>query len=120
YTCSHFRYGQFTRGTENYSGKSIPSVPARSFSAMGDIYFKNGPYLNLTYYAASLIYLNDANTAAANAYHLFGARLGWKKKRFTVYAGADNILDERYSLGNDINAAGGRYYNAAPARNYYA
>jgi len=30
------------------------------------------------------------------------------------------VLDETYSLGNDINAAGGRYYNAAPKRNYYA
>jgi iron complex outermembrane receptor protein len=28
-------------------------------------------------------------------------------------------LDEVYSLGNDINAAGGRYYNVAPAKNWY-
>jgi iron complex outermembrane receptor protein len=36
------------------------------------------------------------------------------------YTGADNLLNETYSLGNDINAAAGRYYNAAPQRNYYA
>ncbi len=52
------------------------------------------------------------------------ARIGWKKMgthktRYSIYAGADNLLDEVYSLGNDINAAGGRYYNAAPRRNYY-
>jgi iron complex outermembrane receptor protein len=34
-------------------------------------------------------------------------------------AGVDNLLDQKYSLGNDINGFGGRYYNAAPGRNYY-
>ena len=41
------------------------------------------------------------------------------KINFNLYAGADNVLDETYSLGNDINAAAGRYYNAAPRRNFY-
>jgi len=36
-----------------------------------------------------------------------------------VFAGVDNLFDVTYSLGNDINATGGRYYNAAPARNYF-
>jgi iron complex outermembrane receptor protein len=31
---------------------------------------------------------------------------------------ADNIFDVQYSLGNDINAFGGRYYNAAPGFNF--
>jgi len=58
-----------------------------------------------------------------------GWRLGWKKTlkkknksdsyRVNFYAGADNLLDENYSLGNDINAAANRFYNAAPGRNYY-
>ncbi|MBO9660756.1 MAG: TonB-dependent receptor, partial [Chitinophagaceae bacterium] len=51
-------------------------------------------------------------------------RIGWKTKRskkagYNFYIGADNLLDQKYSLGNDINAAAGRYYNAAPRRNYY-
>ena len=29
------------------------------------------------------------------------------------------LLDEKYSLGNDLNAIGGRYYNAAAPINYY-
>jgi iron complex outermembrane receptor protein len=36
-----------------------------------------------------------------------------------LFAGIENAFDVTYSLGNDINAAGGRYYNAAPGRNYY-
>lgn len=125
YTYNHFRYGSFIKGTDDFSGKKVPSVPAGAFSLWADVQMKKGFYLNANYYTASKIFLNDANTAAASAYHLLGCRIGWKKTgtqkiRYSIYAGADNLLDEVYSLGNDINAAGGRYYNAAPARNYYA
>ena len=68
--------------------------------------------------------LNDANTATAEPYHLLGFRAGWKKivqskYKLNFYAGVDNLLNEIYSLGNDINAAANRFYNAAPTRNYY-
>jgi iron complex outermembrane receptor protein len=125
YTFNHFRYGSFVRGAENFSGNTVPSVPSTTFSLLADILFQNGFYTNTTYYTASKIFLNDANTAAANPYHLLGWRLGWRatiksKYKVNLYAGIDNLLNETYSLGNDINASGGRYYNAAPARNYYA
>ncbi len=125
YTYNHFRYGSFIKGTDDFSGKKVPSVPAGTFSVWADLQLKNGLYLNANLYASSRIFLNDANTAVASSYQLLGCRIGWKrtgipKTRYSIYAGADNLLDEVYSLGNDINAAGGRYYNAAPARNYYA
>jgi iron complex outermembrane receptor protein len=34
-----------------------------------------------------------------------------------LFVSADNIFDVQYSLGNDINAFGARFYNAAPAFN---
>ena len=124
-TYNHFRYGSFVKGTDDFSGKTVPSVPANTFSVLADIQFKCGLYSNVTYYAASKIFLNDANTAVAKAYHLSGWRWGWKKTwkkkyKLNFYAGADNLLNEKYSLGNDINAAANRFYNAAPERNYYA
>ncbi|MBK8609784.1 MAG: TonB-dependent receptor [Chitinophagaceae bacterium] len=87
--------------------------------------FKKNIYLNTTYYYADKIFLDDANTAAADAYHLLGCRAGWKHNlksqlQINIYAGIDNLLNSNYSLGNDINAFAGRYYNAAPKRNYYA
>ena len=36
-----------------------------------------------------------------------------------LFVGVDNALNQRYSLGDDFNAAGGRYYNPAAARNYF-
>jgi len=125
YTYDHFRYGTFIKGTDDFSGKTIPSVPTQSLSAIADLRFTVGLYADVTYYGASKIWLNDANTAFASDYHLLGARVGYKTRfcktlSVDVYAGADNLLDETYSLGNDINAAASRFYNAAPKRNWYA
>lgn len=124
-TLNHFRYGNFIKGTDDFSGKKIPSVPSTVLSLLGDIYCTNGVYLRASYYGSSSIYLNDANTAKAAPYHLLGTQLGWKKSNkeqyeFNLYIGADNLLNETYSLGNDINAVAGRLYNAAPKRNFYA
>ncbi|HTL10464.1 MAG TPA: TonB-dependent receptor [Chitinophagaceae bacterium] len=124
YTVNDFTYGSFIKGNTNYAGKYLPSVPKHIFSVLADIQTAMGLYLNTSYYTASRIYLDDANTAATGAYHLLAGRVGFKmpvkKLTLNLYVGADNLLNENYSLGNDINAAGGRYYNAAPARNYYA
>jgi iron complex outermembrane receptor protein len=124
YTYNHFRYGSFVKDTFDFSGKKVPSIPSGTFSTLTDLQLKNGIYTNITYYIASKIYLNDANTALAKGYNLLGVRLGWKKtwqdRRINFYVGADNLLDEKYSLGNDINSTPApRYYNAAPGRNYY-
>ncbi|HMF71560.1 MAG TPA: hypothetical protein VK616_08795, partial [Flavitalea sp.] len=77
------------------------------------------------YYYSDKIPLNDANTAFASSYNLLNARLGFKKAlrsniNLDLYLTADNIFDVNYSLGNDINALGGRYYNAAPGANFAA
>jgi iron complex outermembrane recepter protein len=118
-----FKYGDFQKESTDFSGKRLPSVPSYTASVLGDIQFRAGLYLSGTWYHASRIYLNDANSVEAPRYDLLGARIGWRFKinrvQLNIYGGADNLLDEVYSLGNDINAAGGRYYNAAPARNYY-
>lgn len=124
YTFSHFRYGDFIRENTDYSGKIIPGIPEHSISYQSDLVFKKGVYANINYYAASKIFMNDANSESADPYFLLGFRAGFKRniKRlaFNIYAGVDNTLDQLYSLGNDINAAAGRYYNVAPGRNYYA
>ncbi len=125
YTRNSFVYGSFQKGTADFSGKNLPGVPANTLSVLADLQLKNGLYVNSTYYYSDKIFLDDANSVAAKKYHLLGARAGFKitiqsKLKLNFYAGADNLLNEVYSLGNDINAAAGRYYNAAPARNYYA
>jgi iron complex outermembrane recepter protein len=125
YTFNNFKYGDFKKAASDFSGKYLPGVPKKTISILADIQFKKGVYFNATYYYAGKIFLDDANMVSVAAYHLLGGRAGCKlpikaKVKINFYAGVDNLLNKTYSLGNDINAAAGRYYNAAPERNYYA
>ncbi len=120
-----FHYKSFKQVNNDFSGKSLPGVPEHTIVSGFDITCKPGLYLNFTYNYTDPIYLNDANSDHASSFNLIGARLGYRKsfqKRINleIFTGAENLTDTRYSLGNDINAAAGRYYNAAPGRNYYA
>ncbi|HEX6845841.1 MAG TPA: TonB-dependent receptor [Chitinophagaceae bacterium] len=124
HTWNDFTYNEFKQLTNDYSGKKLPSVAKNTVAAGADFSSKQGFYLNVTYYYSDPIPLNDANSEFASAYNLLGTRLGWrkdlkKKNKLELFAGIENAFDVTYSLGNDINAAGGRYYNAAAGRNFY-
>lgn len=118
HTWNDFTYKDFKQVASDYSGKKLPSVPKHTIAAGLDIVSKPGIYFNLNYYYSDPIPLNDANTVYASSYNLLGARTGWKKNLhpkvlMELFLAMDNIFDVQYSLGNDINGFGGRYYNAA-------
>ena len=124
YTGDDFHYDKFQQLTTDYSGKQLPGTAPNTIAAGISMVSAPGVYININNFYSDRIALNDANSAYAKAYTNLSARLGYRKKlhRYTadVYVGADNILDQTYSLGNDINAAGGRYYNAASRISYFA
>ncbi len=120
-----FHYRNFTQDTSNFSGHRLPGVPQQTVVSGLDVLLKAGLYTNITYTYTGKILLNDANTAAAGSYNLLGGRIGYRKifsgkVKLNIYAGVDNAFNIKYSLGNDFNAAAGRYYNAAPGINYFA
>jgi len=122
YTYSRFRYEKYQMKGQDYSGNRVPGVPRTTW--INSLYF--GFPANISLFVqhnfTSRIPLNDANSAFARAYHLLSAKFGIHfRERYLpheLFFFADNILNERYSLGNDLNAIGGRYYNAAPAFNF--
>jgi iron complex outermembrane receptor protein len=123
YTYNHYRFKDYENDGNNFSGNRLTGVAPTVVLWGADLSFKRF-YLNATANYTDALPLNDANTVYAPEYFLLGARAGYRsdasrKVRFEVFAGIDNVLDKRYSLGNDLNAIGGRYYNAAPRRNYY-
>ena len=124
-TWNNFHYGNFKQLATDYSGNKLPGVAPQTVAASLNITTKAGIYLNTNFFYSARIAMNDANSQYAADYSLLGVRLGFKsfaakKIQCEIFAGADNIFNEKYSLGNDINAAGGRYYNLAPGINYYA
>jgi len=88
-----------------------------------DISTSKGLYLNVSVNATSSLPLTDANDVFADAYTLVQMKLGYrcskKSQQWHVFAGIDNLLNQNYSLGNDINALGKRYYNPATGRNVF-
>lgn len=123
YTWSYFHYDQYSSGTEDYSGNRVAGVPRSVFVNSLHFDFPANVYLFVQHNHTSRIALNDANSAFADSYNLLSARIGingFRNKALPakIYVAADNILNEKYSLGNDLNAFGKRYYNAAPTFNF--
>ena len=123
YTLDNFTYGDFSKNAVSYDGKHLPGVANNTFTGGIDLNSRPGFFLHLTYYYCDKMPLNDANTAYSGAFQLVGGRIGYattiKKFGLNLFTGFNNALNARYSLGNDINAAAGRYYNAAATANYY-
>jgi iron complex outermembrane receptor protein len=124
YTLDNFTYGDFVKAGINYDGKHFPGVANNTFTGGVDLNSRPGIFLHLNYYYSDKMPLNDANTSYAGAYQLIGGRVGYsttfQKLYLTIFTGVNNALNAKYSLGDDINAAAGRYYNAAPTANYFA
>ncbi|HRH60695.1 MAG TPA: TonB-dependent receptor, partial [Chitinophagaceae bacterium] len=123
FTYQPYRFDEYKIASTSYSGNKLTGVP-RTINVTGiDVQTKHQYYANLTLNFTSQIPLNDGNTVSAKAYHLLQLKMGrtlyFKKWNMNVFAGADNLLNEIYSLGNDLNALGGRYFNPAPKINFY-
>ena len=125
YAYQHYRFREYVVLDVDFSGNALTGIAPTVFSGGVDVHLKKKFTTNLTVNYVDHIPLNDANTDFAGSYVLLGLRAGWNTVlqgalRLEVFAGIDNALDETYSLGNDLNAFGGRFYNAAMPRNYYA
>lgn len=123
-TLNKYRFKEYKVTNTDYSGNKLTGVPDKIIVSNLDLEFKKHIYLFITHNYTSNLPLTDANNIFASAYQLlqcrFGYRIKMKKLTVEIFAGGDNLLNEHYSLGNDLNAAGNRFYNAAPLRNYFA
>ena len=128
YTHHNFKFKDYIKqsGDSNadYSGNDLTGTAPNISVSTFDLETRGGYYFNFTYNFTDKIPLDDANTVYADSYQLITMKTGWKmqlkqKHQIDVYFGVDNLLNEKYSLGNDLNAFGRRYYNASPERNYF-
>jgi iron complex outermembrane receptor protein len=124
YSYQPYYFDTYKQGAVDYSGNRLTGVPQNSWLNGADLVMRNGIYANVSLNCTSSLPLTDANDANADAYQLLQFKLGyqWKTAGRTIhfFAGVDNALNQVYSLGNDINAVGKRYYNPATGRNCFA
>jgi iron complex outermembrane receptor protein len=125
FTFNRFKFNNYKEGSNDYSGNYLTGVPKYVSITGLTLKFPVGFFAFAQYNYTARIPLNDSNSNYSESYHLIYFKAGWESSAhqsltYKIYAGIDNLLNEQYSLGNDLNATGERYYNPAAARNYFA
>jgi iron complex outermembrane receptor protein len=73
---------------------------------------------------ASAALADDANTVRVDGYSVMGIRAGIRMRAgasaISPVIGVENLTDELYVPSIAINAFGGRYYEPAPGRTFFA
>ncbi|MGH2623875.1 MAG: TonB-dependent receptor domain-containing protein, partial [Sphingobacterium sp.] len=123
-TLQDYTFIDYNLGDADFSKNKVTSIPKWIIVSTVSTEFIKRFELNITHNFTSEIPLNDANSFYANKYHLIQAKASWfhpvgKKHQIQLFLGVDNLLNQKYSLGNDINAMGNRFYNASLPRNFY-
>ncbi len=124
YTYHNFEFKNYINDGNDYSGNKLTGVAPHTIVSTLRAKTELGFYGNLSYNFTDEIPLNDANTVYSNPYHLVQTKVGFKKEfienwTLDLFVGIDNLLDEKYSLGNDLNAFGDRFYQPAAPRNWF-
>ena len=120
YSFQPYRFDNYQQGLINYSGNALTGVPKNTWVSGLELTQKKGFYWRISINSTSSIPLTDGNDAYAKAYQLLQSVWGYPhSSKVHVLFGIDNLLNQTYCLGNDINAAAKRYFNPAPPRNCF-
>lgn len=111
-------FKDYQQGNVKYSGNKLTGTSPFIISFLADVVTTSKIYANITYTYTDKIPLNDANSFYAKAYNLLFLKLGRQhvvsKKIFAdSYISFMKSFNKNYSLGNDLNADGNRYFNPA-------
>ena len=114
YTYSNFRFQE----------NKLTGVPDHCLVSSAEFTFLKNVSLFAQHNYTASIPLNDANTVKAKSYHLTELKASLKnltvrKTKLEIFSGVNNLFNKSYSLGNDLNAANGRYFNPAAKINFY-
>lgn len=124
YSYQPYRFTDYRQGNTDYTGNALTGVPRQIWVTGIDIEMQKSWYLNASLNVTGALPLTDANDVYADGYQLVQLKWGYRTKQqakqWDFFVGIDNLLNQRYSLGNDINALGRRYYNPAAGRNGFA
>ena len=119
-----FEFRRFEADGEDYSGNRIPGLPEeQAFFEFG--VGRDQPFMAaINVQLAGAMYADDANETRVSGHSVVNARTGWRwatgQWHVEPWAGLNNITNEQYNSNVRINQFGGRYFEPAPERNWYA
>ncbi|WP_339798743.1 TonB-dependent receptor [uncultured Marinobacter sp.] len=124
-TLARYRFDRFEDDGEQRAGNHLPGLPtviwhsSARWSGLGGRFARFDGHYTGSYYA------DNANEEKAGHHWRFDARTGdrWLLAGGTtleIYAGVRNLADESHFENVRINANGGRYYEPAAGRTWFA
>lgn len=123
YTLSHFRFRQFVVDSASYAGNSIPGIPVDQLD-LAATWKRSGYFVTLEGIAQSRMFVDDGNTTAAAGYSILNVRLGgtslFGQPAASPVIGISNLFDAHYVGSVAVNASGGKFFEPAPGRTFYA
>ncbi|MGL1885014.1 MAG: TonB-dependent receptor plug domain-containing protein [Reichenbachiella sp.] len=127
-TYMNFRFDEFIDDEMgDFSGNDLTGVPTHTIDYSWNVNSKVGLYTNLNWQNTGRMPMRDDNSIYSDAYHLVNCKVGYERSirhfDLRIYAGVNNVLDEKYASMLLINAGswGGapRYYYPGLPTNYY-
>lgn len=117
-----FTFENYRQNDADYSGNDLTGVPQTTVNSMLNFVLFKKLSVDYSHFYTSKIPLNDANSVwsesslVGNIQFRFPFELD--RTRLNVFLQIQNLYNEDYVSGFDINAFGNRYYNPAAKRNF--
>lgn len=117
-----FKFKNYQTGGNDFSGNQLTGVPSTSLQNLISLNFFDNLKMDIAHFYNSEIPLNDANSVIAEPTLIGNISLHYPFQlqygELALQLRIQNLYNTKYSLGHDINAFGGRFYNPAATRNY--
>lgn len=117
-----FKFKNYQQNQNDFSGNDVTGVPRTTINSLLNFTFFKKLYVDYSHFYTSKIPLNDANSVWSKSSLVgniqFRFPVDFEKTRVNLYLQVQNLYNEDYVLGFDINAFGNRYYNPAAKRNF--
>ncbi|MFZ9241428.1 MAG: TonB-dependent receptor, partial [Chitinophagaceae bacterium] len=120
-TLNDFRFVNYKNNQISFAGNQLTGIADNVIVSSLAMDLTAHFYWNVQFNYVGKMPLNDANTFFSNPYRLWQSKIGWRSghtRPIELFLLMDNIGNDYYSLGFDINAFGNWFYNPAPSRNY--
>jgi iron complex outermembrane receptor protein len=118
YAFQPYQFIQYSQAGLVFDGKEVTGNAKHQLTSALTYNYKKSVSVFVRLQSLSKIPLTDANDVYANPFKLMQSGISLHHKRVRYFFSIDNLLNASYSLGNDINAAGRRYYNPSSPRSY--
>ncbi|HVL74732.1 MAG TPA: TonB-dependent receptor [Noviherbaspirillum sp.] len=108
-------------GATTFAGNRLPGVPARTgFAELSWRAPQGGFSTALELQHVGRVYVNDANSEAADAYTIANARIGFEQQiggwTLREFLRVDNLANRRHVGSVIVNEGNGRFYEPGPGR----